>query len=395
MGKDITVENLAVFEAIDRRATHSVKWEMREEKFGRDDVLPLWVADMDLASPLCVRESLIKRASHGVYGYTVYPPDYYDSIKYWLSKRFDMDIKKEYIVPSYGVVSSINFAISAYTQHGDGIIVQTPLYPPFVSSIKDKKRHLLDNKLIYKNGSYSIDFEDFRAKAKDASMFLFCSPHNPTGRVWSESEIEQIVDICVENGVMIVSDEIHADIVYTYSFHSMGRFEKIRDNLVILNAPSKTFNIAGLNTSFAIIFNHRKRKLYKIEQNSSGMHSGNPFGIEALISAYSGGESWLEELKIHLKSNIEFIENFIKSNNLPIRVVPTEATFLMWLDCKDMGLSHIELREFFINKAKLGLNDGKSFGKNGEFFMRLNIGTSRAVLESAMDRLQNAIKELA
>ena len=381
-----------MFKKIDRDGSHSVKYDMRVEKFGTDAVMPLWVADMDLASPICVREALIKRASNPIYGYTIYPDEYYQAIQNWYSSHFDMSIDREHIVPSYGVVSSINFAISAFSKIGDGIIVQTPLYPPFVSSIKDKKRRVLDNKLIYQNGSYSIDFDDLRAKAKDAKMFLFCSPHNPTSRVWNKQEIEQIIDICVANGVLIVSDEIHADIVYEHSFLSMGRFEKIRDSLIILNAPSKTFNIAGLNTSFAIIPNHKNRKLYKKEQNSSGMHSGNPFGIEALISAYSGGEDWLDELRLYLKSNIEFVKSFIKSNNIPIRVVPTEATFLMWLDCRDMRLSHSDLVEFFIYKAKLGLNDGESFGENGEFFMRLNIGTSQEILEVAMDRLLDAYR---
>ncbi|MFK5975490.1 MAG: PatB family C-S lyase [Sulfurovum sp.] len=383
-----------MFKNIDRAGTHSVKWEMREEKFGTNEVLPLWVADMDLASPLCVQESLIKRASHPVFGYTIYPKEYYTAIENWLDKHFEVEITKEHIVPSYGVVASINFAINAYTQKGDKIIVQTPLYPPFVSSIKAQEREVLDNKLLYKNGKYSIDFEDFEAKAKDAKMFILCSPHNPTGRVWSMSEIEKIIDICVANDVIIVSDEIHADIVYSDKFISMGSFEKIRDNLVILNAPSKTFNIAGLNTSFAIIFNRKKRLFYIKEQNSSGMHSGNPFGIEALISAYSGGESWLEELKLHLKSNIEFVESFIKSNNIPIKIIPTEATFLMWLDCRDMGYSHKELVEFFIDKAKLGLNDGESFGENGDYFMRLNIGISRAILEMAMSRLLKAYEDI-
>ena len=381
-----------MFKKIDRDGSHSVKYDMRVEKFGTDAVMPLWVADMDLASPICVREALIKRASNPIYGYTIYPDEYYQAIQNWYSSHFDMSIDREHIVPSYGVVSSINFAISAFSKIGDGIIVQTPLYPPFVSSIKDKKRRVLDNKLIYQNGSYSIDFDDFKAKAKEAKMFLFCSPHNPTSRVWNKQEIEQIIDICVANGVLIVSDEIHADIVYEHSFLSMGRFEKIRDSLIILNAPSKTFNIAGLNTSFAIIPNHKNRKLYKKEQNSSGMHSGNPFGIEALISSYSHGGIWLEDLKLYLKSNIEFVKSFIKSNNLPIRVVPTEATFLMWLDCRDMRLSHSDLVEFFIYKAKLGLNDGESFGENGEFFMRLNIGTSQEILEVAMDRLLDAYR---
>lgn len=376
-----------MFEAINRQGTHTVKWDEAKQKFGTDDLLPLWVADMDLASPLCVQKAMIKRASHPLYGYTVYPDGYYESIQNWMQNRFDWKIEKEWIVPCYGVVPSLNFAISAYSKEGDGIIVQTPLYPPFVSSVKHKKRRILDNTLIYMNGKYKIDFEDFEHKAKEAKLFLLCSPHNPTGRSWSIEELEEIVNICIANEVLIIADEIHADIVYEKIHQSIGSIEKIMDRCVILNAPSKTFNIAGLNTSYAIIPDVRLRQAYKIEQDKSGISNGNPFGIEALMSAYNEGTSWLEMLKEHLVSNIEYVKFFLQENKIPIFAVPTEATFLMWLDCRSMGLSQEELVNFFVNEAKLGLNDGLSFGTAGKGFMRLNVGTSKVVLGEAMNRL--------
>ena len=383
-----------MFTSVDREGTYTTKYDDAKKKFGTDDLLPLWVADMDLASPLCVQETLAKRAAHPLYGYTVYPPNYFEAIQNWMQKRFEWTIEKEWIVPCYGVVPSINFAISAYTDEDDSIIVQTPIYPPFVSSIKHKKRKVLDNTLVYKDGEYSIDFVDFENKAKEAKLFLLCSPHNPTARAWSKEELEKMIAICLKHDVHIVSDEIHADIVYEKKHHSIGSFASIMHNCIILNAPSKTFNIAGLNTSYAIIPDVKLRQHYRVEQDKSGITNGNPFGIEALISAYEEGESWLELLKEHLQANIDFVKLFIVENNIPIKVLPTEATFLLWLDCKGLGLSHENLKTFFTYKAKLGLNDGLSFGEAGEGFMRLNVGTGRETLQEAMHRLLHALKGL-
>jgi len=381
------------FEAIDRRGTYTTKLDDAIKKFGTDDLLPLWVADMDLASPVCVQNAMKKRAKHPLYGYTVYPEQYYKAIKKWMKKRFDWEIKTKWIVPCYGVVSSMNFAIEAYTKKGDGILIQTPIYPPFASSVKHRKRKLFDNTLVYKNGKYKIDFEDFERKAKEVKLFLLCSPHNPTGRVWEREELEKIIDICIANDVLIVSDEIHADIVYEKTHHIIGNFEKMKRRCVILNAPSKTFNVAGLNTSYAIIPDDKLRRKYMLEQNRSGISNGNPFGIEALMSAYEEGTEWLKALKNYLSDNIAYVNEFIEINKLPLHIGKTEATFLVWIDCTKMDFTHEELINFFVYEAKLGLNDGKSFGKAGDGFMRLNIGTSREVLEVAMQRLLFAYKE--
>ncbi len=381
-----------MFKAVNRQGTYTTKYDDAKKKFGTDDLLPLWVADMDLAAPPCVQEALKKRATHPLYGYTVYPSEYYNSIQAWMKKRFDWQIEKDWIVPCYGVVPSLNFAITAYSKEDDSIIVQTPIYPPFVSSVKDKKRKILDNTLVYKNGTYHIDFEDFEIKAKEAKLFLLCSPHNPTSRAWSKKELEKLIDICLQHDVLIISDEIHADIVYDKMHHSIGSFESMMHKCVILNAPSKTFNIAGLNTSYAIIPDVHLRHQYMREQNKSGITNGNPFGIVALISAYEDGTEWLDALKKHLVSNISFVNSFLSEHAIPVRAVPTEATFLVWLDCKDLGLSHEALMDFFYHKVKLGLNDGMSFGFAGKGFMRLNVGTSKEVLEIAMQRLLSAVK---
>ncbi len=381
-----------MFQSINRQGTYTTKYDDAQKKFGTDDLLPLWVADMDLASPMCVQETLAKRAAHPLYGYTVYPPRYYDAIQNWIQKRFGWSVEKEWIVPCYGVVPSLNFAIHAYTKEGDAIIVQTPLYPPFVSSVKHKKRKVLDNTLVYDNGTYHIDFEDFEAKAKEATLFLLCSPHNPTSRAWDKEELERLIEICLQENVLIVADEIHADVVYEKLHHSIGSFEKMMHKCVVLNAPSKIFNIAGLNTSYAIIPDTRLRHKYILEQDKSGITNGNPFGIEALMSAYEEGDAWLDALKVHLQENIRYVKTFLDTHGLPIKVVPTEATFLMWLNCRNMGLSHEELTHFFYYKAKLGLNDGMSFGGTGEGFMRLNIGTGKEVLALAMQQLLDAFE---
>jgi len=382
-----------MFEAVDRSGTYTTKYEDAVKKFGTEDLLPLWVADMDLASPKCVQDALIKRAEHPLYGYTVYPERYYEAIEAWYARVYGWQIDREWIVPCYGVVPSMNFAIEAFTQRGDGILVQTPIYPPFVSSVKHRKRKVLENTLLYRNGKYEIDFVDLEAKAKEAKLFLLCSPHNPTGRAWDISELERIIDICAAHDVKIVSDEIHADMVYNKQHHVLGGFAKIQKHCMILNAPSKTFNVAGLNTSYAVIPDARLRRAYRLEQDRSGITNGNPFGIEALMAAYEEGEGWLEALKTHLRRNIGFVKNYLEEHRIPIVPVETEATFLMWLDCRAMGMAHEDLVQFFIQKAGLGLNDGKSFGDCGEGFMRLNIATSSELLHEAMQRLEKAYRE--
>ena len=379
-----------MFSSLSRQGSYSVKWDESKAKFGTNNILPLWVADMDLASPLCVQKALAQRALHPIYGYTIYPKAYFDAIIYWMRTRFAWQIEKEWIVPCYGVVPSLNFAILAYSQEGDGILLQTPLYPPFIASVRHNKRKVLDNVLIYKENSYHIDFEDFENKAKKAKLFLLCSPHNPTGRVWDKSELERIIQLCLKHQVLIISDEIHADIVYHKIQQSMGSFEAIQEYCVILNAPSKSFNIAGLNSSYAIIPNKRLRQKYTLKQDKSGISNGNPFGIDALISAYMQGSPWLDALKIHLHENMIFVQKFLQDHALPIKALPSEATFLLWLDCSQMNLEQKDLNDFFVFEAKLGLNDGESFGKAGRGFMRLNIGTDKQVLAQAMKQLHQA-----
>ena len=385
------VEKLSI-QSIDRSQTHSVKWESRVSKFGTDDLLPLWVADMDIASPPCVVDALIERAKHPIYGYTIYPDSYYEAIEGWMSRRFGWSIDRDWIVPCYGVVPSINFSIEAYSDIGDGVIVQTPVYPPFFNSVRTHRRKLLENRLLHRDGKYSIDFDDLEIKAKEAKLFILCSPHNPVGRVWDRDELEKIVDICRRYDIKIVSDEIHSDIVYEKVHHILASIAP--DITILLNAPSKSFNVAGLNSSFAVISDRKLRSKYSRAQRHSGLGDGNPFGIEATIRAYNSGEDWLEGTKEYFRGNIAYIENFFRESDVDILPTVTEATFLIWLDCTGLGLSDDKLEEFFVKEARLGLNSGISFGSGGSGFMRINIATARETLEEAMSRLAEAYRRV-
>jgi len=383
-----------IFDAVKRVDTGCSKWDGVEQKFGRDDILPLWVADMDIAAPQVAQNAILERAKHPVYAYTMYGDRFYDGITNWYESRFDWEIDREWVLPEHGVVVSLNQAIEAYTDVGDGIMVQTPIYPPFLSSVEHHDRVVLDNILLFSDGKTSIDFEDFAQKAKKAKLLLLCSPHNPSSRAWSRDELEQMVSICHENGVIIISDEIHSDLVFDSTHIPIGSLPLARDITITLHAPSKTFNIAGLNTSYLIIPNEKLRVEYNRAHDRSGLDNGNPFGIVALEAVYADGAEWLEELKEHIMTNARYIQEFISTNIPQIVVYEHQATFLMWLDCRGLGLDDAKLSEFFIQDARLGLNSGISFGEAGSGFMRLNIGTSMEILVEAMSQLEQAAKRL-
>jgi len=381
---------------VDRRGTYAVQYEERRAKFGTDDLLPLWVADMDLPSPECVTDALTRRARHPIYGYTVYPKRFYKAIATWMKRRHGWSVGRESILPVPGVVPALNLLVTALSRPDDGVLIQPPVYHPFFRLGKNHGRRLLQNPLRYEGGRYRIDFDDFRAKAREAKLFILCSPHNPVGRAWEREELETMGRICLEESCLIVSDEVHADIVYAPSRHIpiASLSPRISQITVTLNAPSKTFNIAGLNTAYAIVENDTIRRRFDAELRRYDLTMGNLFGIEALIAAYEGGETWLEELLPYLRGNIGYVAEFLRTRIPSITATPVEATYLMWLDCRKLGLGESELERFFIQKAKLGLNGGASFGREGSGFMRLNVGCPRQKLEMAMERLQAAIETL-
>ena len=381
-----------VFCTVERAGTHCSKWDGREAKFGRADILPLWVADMDIAAPQVAQDAMRERLDHPVYGYALYSEGFYQSIQNWYKTSFDWQIDRAWIVPEHGVVVSINLAIDAFTRSGDGVLVQTPIYPPFLSSVERNGRKVLENKLLFKEGTSYIDFEDFESKAKEAKLFLLCSPHNPSTRAWTADELDRMVEICHRYGVIIISDEIHSDLVFGKEHIPTAALSKAKEITLVLHAPSKTFNIAGLNTSYLIIPNATLRQQYAEAHQRAGLDNGNLFGVAALEAVYREGREWLEALKAHIQGNRDFVQSFIEASLPEIKVYTHEATFLMWLDCRGLGLDDGALQDFFIDKAKLGLNSGVSFGEAGSGFMRLNIGTGRGTLEQAMAQLKSAIE---
>ena len=375
---------------IDRRGTGSSKWDAMEKRFGVSDALPLWVADADFAAPRSVQEAILKRAKHPVYGYTEYGDDFYEAIVGWYRRRFGWEIERGWIVPEHGVVLSLNLAIQAYSEPGDGVIVQTPIYPPFLSAVRRNDRRLLENRLIVEEDGCVIDFDDLEAKAAEAKLLLLCSPHNPSTRSWSEGELLRIAEIAARHDLIVVSDEIHSDLVYGRRHLPFSALPDMKDRSLVLHAPSKTFNIAGLNTSYAIIPNDSLRRRYIAAHERAGLDNGNVFGISALPAAYTGGEPWLTSMLEIFEANIAYVREFLAEHTPKIRPLPVEATYLIWLDCREMGLDDKSLQEFFLQRAGLALNPGISFGEAGSGFMRLNIGTSRTILEQAMQRLAEA-----
>ncbi|WP_292663759.1 PatB family C-S lyase [Nitratifractor sp.] len=378
---------------VDRRGTGASKWDALEERFGRSDLIPLWVADGDFSTPKAVQEALRRRAEHPVYGYTEYSEGFYDAVIGWVRRRFGWEIEREWIVPEHGVVISLNLAIEAYSAPGDGVIVQTPIYPPFLKAVKRHKRRLLENRLIVTEEGCRIDFDDLEAKAAEAKLLLLCSPHNPSTRAWSEAELSRLADIAERHDLIVVSDEIHADIVYARRHLPFAALPGMAKRSLVLHAPSKTFHIAGLNTSFAILPDDSLRRRYRLAHERAGLDNGNCFGIVALEAAYREGDTWLEAMLKIYEENIAYVRTFLLEHTPKIRPLPVEATYLIWLDCRAMELDDDALQRFFVDEAHLALNPGVSFGEAGRGFMRLNVATSRENLEEAMRRLSAAYQK--
>jgi cystathionine beta-lyase len=375
---------------IDRSGTNSVKYDLRRQIFGRDTVIPLWVADMDFAVPPFVSEAVNNRAAHPIYGYSIIPESYYEAIIEWQNKRYGWDIKKEWLRFSPGVVTGLNMIVQALTEHGDQIIVQPPVYFPFFSCVQNNGRKLLLNQLIEKDGVYTIDFEDLEKKMKNgARMMILCNPHNPVGRCWTNEELEWIGKKGLEYGVLIVSDEIHGDLVFQPYHHlpMASISEEIARNTITCIAPSKTFNLAGLFTSSIIISDDVIREKFK--QTEERIHlSPNFFGIAAAEAAYRNGQGWLDSLMQYLERNARTVIEFFAAELPEIKASPLEATYMLWLDFRNLGLKTEDLNKLLIEKAGLGLMDGNIFGQGGDGFQRMNFACPKSILEEALDRFR-------
>lgn len=381
---------------IPRTGTNSVKYDGVLPTFGSEDVVPLWVADMDFRCPEPVVEALRKRVDHGIYGYTFIPESYYESLAGWLEKRYQWVISREWVVFSPGVVAALHLAVNAFTRPGDGVIVQPPVYFPFFSAVKENDRRLIYNRLKREGSRYTIDWDDLREKAgMGARMLLFCHPHNPVGRCWTAGELETLAEICHEYDLLLLSDEIHADLTLPgFSHLPMAALNReIAGHTITCVSASKTFNLAGLATSAVIISNDELREKFQLFCKKVHTGTGNLFGYIAAEAAYRYGEEWLNQLLEYLSENIMFARDFFRKYIPSIEPIPTEATYLMWLDCRKLGFSSDELGDFMVKQAGIGLNNGAMFGPGGEGFMRLNVACPRALLVKALTRLRRAIDD--
>jgi cysteine-S-conjugate beta-lyase len=384
-------------EIIPRADTDCVKYDLRKAFFGTEDVIPMWVADMDFRTPDFIIEALKERLEHEILGYSIRPERFNEAIISWMKLQHNWDVRKSWISFSPGVVPALNMLVLAFTKPGDKIILQPPVYFPFFMAIENNGRVKVENPLKLINGRLCLDFDDLREKAKGASMILISHPQNPGGSVWTEDELRQLAEICLENDVLIVSDEIHSDLVFAPHRHIplASLSKEIARQTITCNAPSKTFNIAGLATSYLIMPNREHYQRYnRILNDELHLNMGNLPGTVALIAAYENGKAWLEQLLNYVAGNIRLVESFCKENLPQIIPVTPESTYMIWLDCRKLGLEGDALKDFFISKAKVGFNDGRVFGAGGEGFMRMNVACPRSTVNEALERMKQAVYEL-
>jgi len=380
-------------EVINRKNTNCVKYDGVKRYFLKDDVQPLWVADMDFKTPKFVVDAISKKVNEELFGYPEPNRSLFDSIQSWMQKRHQWEINTKDILLVSGVVAGLSAAIEAFSNEEDEVIIQTPVYYPFFSVVRHNNRKLIENPLINNNDYYTMDLEDLKSKiTPKTKMLILCSPHNPVGRVWDKLELEAVANICLEHNIKIVSDEIHSDIVYKKFTPMASISQKISDVTLTLNSPSKTFNLAGLNSSYAICSNKNMLKSFKKIVIKREIGSLNIFGIEAIEAAYIHGEIWVEKLLIYLNSNIQFVKKFFEDNDMQVNFKNPESTYLIWLNFKGYDFTHEEIKRILLNNAKVALNDGLSFGPDSNLYFRLNIALPKNELEIALKKIFHNLK---
>ncbi|MBI9009064.1 MAG: pyridoxal phosphate-dependent aminotransferase [Tenericutes bacterium] len=378
-------------ETVDRIATNSIKWTVQSGEF-----IPLWVADMDFAVADEIKEALLKRASFGAYGYPKTPDEFYEAEILWWKKRHDTNISREWIQRVTGVIPSLSCIIKTFTKPGESVIIQTPVYNHFHIAIENNGANILKNELILENGSYVVDYENFEelAKREDTKLFILCNPHNPVGKCFTRIELEKLGDICLKHNVLVVSDEIHRDIVYTGHNYTpyLSIKEAFANNSITCTAPSKTFNLAGLKAAAMIIPNKEifKQVQKAVEQNEVGMI--NVFGIEGFIAAYQYGDEWLEQLLVYLEKNIKFLIEYFKKELPLVKVHKPEATYLVWVDISAYYKEVESLQNDLFEKSRVIVNDGFNYSENSKGFLRINVATSRVILEEGLKRIVSYFK---
>lgn len=384
-------------EIIDRRGTGALKYEALLPRWGRDDLIPLWVADMDFKTPPFIMEAIRRRCEHEILGYTVKPRAFFDAIRGWVGRRHGWEVRASEIGFAPGIVPGISSAIQCFTEPGDKIMIQPPVYHPFAMIIRENGREIVNNPLLLENGRYRMDVDHMREAVRGCRMFILCNPHNPGGRVWSPEELRRVAEICAESGTLVVSDEIHADLALPGHRHTVFATvsEQARMNSVTYMAPSKAFNVPGLGSSYLICQNPALFGKYQSFVSGRELAEGHVFAYEGLISAYSGpeGEEWLKQAVDYIQENIRYIDRELRRRMPKIKAMLPDASYLVFLDCRELNLPQKELAEFFVDGARLALNDGSIFGKEGEGFMRLNAGCPRSILERALNQLEAAYRE--
>ena len=380
---------------INRKNTNSLKYDFAIERKRPEDAIPLWVADMDFATLDEVKNALIEKANYGVFGYSEPKERYFKAINNWFKVNHNWDIDTSKVVLACGVVLAIAATIRALTKENDAVLICQPVYYPFEETIKVNNRKLVVSELKNINNHYEVDFNDFEKKIveNDVKLFILCNPHNPVGRVWTREELERIGDICLKHNVFVISDEIHAD--FTYEGHKHIVFATVKkefeNNCIVCTAPTKTFNLAGLHISNIYIPNDDVRRNYKLEMAKIGYSQSNVMGIIACQAAYESGALWLKELKEYLKSNLDFVRDYINNNLKDISLIEPEGTYLLWLDCRKLNLSNRELHDLINNKAKVWVDDGYVFGEGGSGFIRINIACPKQTLYKALENIRKVL----
>ena len=387
--------NLNFEQGVDRKGTRCLKYDFAVQRGRSADILPLWVADMDFKTSSYIQDALLRQAEHGVYGYTEADETYFDAVRSWMERRHGWKIEPEWLLKTPGVVFALAMAVKAYTEPGDYVLIQEPVYYPFREVIESNDREVANNVLYQdENGSYKINFEDFERQIveKRIRLFILCSPHNPVSRVWTREELEKLGDICKKHGVIVVSDEIHADFAFVGKHQVFAAVKKEYEEFTITcTSPSKTFNLAGLQISNLFIPNDRLRRAFKKEIDAAGYSQLNVMGLVACQAAYENGETWYQAMHAYVKENIAFVKSYVEENLPGVEMAEHEGTYLVWLDFRGLGLSTKELEDFIINRAKLWLDSGRIFGNSGKGFQRINTACPRKVLQQALEQIKNAL----
>ena len=375
----------------DRKNTNAIKYDLAKKRGKPEDAVSLWVADMDFPTAPCIQKAVAEKAAHGIWGYSRPDKRYYDALKKWYKERHNFEVQNEWVVNTPGVCFALSTAVKAFTKEGESVLIQKPVYYPFFNIINSLQRKVVNSSLILKNNHYEIDFDDFERKIvqENVKMFILCSPHNPGGRVWTKQELQKISEICLAHNVLVVSDEIHFDITFGSNVHTVygSLSEQALKNSIICTAPSKSFNLAGLQFSNIFIADEKLRKAFSKELDKTGYDEPSVFGIVAATAAYSEGADWFDSVKSYIWENILFAKKYIEENAPQIKVLVPEGTYLLWLDFSKTGLSDSEINDRVLNKAKVWLDSGSMFGKEGEKFQRINCATPRIILEDALKRI--------